>query len=305
MMGRLLAFLMLAMFTAGAARAQAMRDMVADFDAFAARTAGMAEGARVAAFKRTLGPILPGIYDPTSSAGDRAVARALAQWPVKRGAILDARDRARAAYRTGLVRFGRAFPGFRPTMPVYLIHSLGQMDGGTREIRGRAVLMFGADVIADIHAGEAIAPLVDHELFHTYHQRFFADCPQLWCPLWAEGLATYVTVSMNPNATDSELLLDYPAPIRAATDARMRQALCHARANLDTTDETLLSSFTDGSHKGGPYPARFGYYLGYRIAEHMGRDLTLDQLARLKPAEVRDRIARAIDSYGRCGNATD
>jgi hypothetical protein len=289
-----------AMSLAHAAQAQAVRDVVADFDAFATRTATLPETERVAAFKRELGPILPGVYPRTSSDSDARVARALAAWPAERAAVLAARDRAVSAYRAGLTRFAKAFPSFRPTMPVYVIHSLGEMDGGTRELNGRPVLMFGADMIARIHANEAIEPLVDHELFHTYHQRFFAECPQLWCALWIEGLATYVTVSLNPKATDSELLLDYPKPIRAATDARMADALCYTRANLDATDEAMLGRFVDGSAKGEPFPARFGYYVGYRIAERMGRDLTLDQLARLTPAEVRGRMAEAIDSLATC-----
>lgn len=33
----------------------------------------------------------------------------------------------------------------------------------------------------------------------------------MWQPLWREGLATYVSKVMNPDATESEMLLDFPA----------------------------------------------------------------------------------------------
>ena len=55
-------------------------------------------------------------------------------------------------------RFGRAFPDYRPTMPTYLLHSLGEMDGGTRDLGGSIALLFGADMIARYHDAASIGP---------------------------------------------------------------------------------------------------------------------------------------------------
>jgi hypothetical protein len=43
-----------------------------------------------------------------------------------------------------------------------------QMDGGTREIGGKTYLIFGADVITQIHESRDLTPFLDHELFHRF-----------------------------------------------------------------------------------------------------------------------------------------
>lgn len=283
------------------APAPAMQDLVAPLDALVRRTQGQPGPARALAFRTALGPRLPGFYPRKSTEMDGKLAAVFADWPQNRAATLKARDRVLVAYAQGTRRFAKAFPGYQPTMPAYVIHSFGEMDGGTRKVDGRDVLIFGADVIAKIHANESISPLVDHELFHTYHQRFFPnDCDTVWCGLWTEGLATYVATRMNPKATDGELLLDYPKPIRAATDARFDAALCDVRRSLDAKDDATMTRLFDGGSTAGPFPARFGYYVGYRIVERIGRDMTLDQMAKLPMPDVRRRLDAAVAAMAHC-----
>src|SRR6187455_2405540 len=117
-------------------------------------------------------------------------------------------------------------------MPVYLLHSLGEMDGGIREFGGKNYLIFGADVIARMHDAHTLTPFLDHELFHVEHVRYFPECGAVWCALWIEGLATYAAKVMNPGADDQQLLLTSPEPIRAAVDARWPAALCFTRKKL-------------------------------------------------------------------------
>ena len=55
-----------------------------------------------------------------------------------------------------------------------------------------------------------------HELFHLYHSRAFEGCDAVWCGLWREGLAVHVAAELNPGASDAELVLTMPVPLRAA-----------------------------------------------------------------------------------------
>ncbi|MET0309266.1 MAG: hypothetical protein ABW023_11215 [Sphingomonas sp.] len=161
------------------------------FDGFVTETATIAPDARIRLFRERFDVLLPGFYEPRYGATEEKynarVAKALAEYPANREKFLAAARDFSASYATATGRFRQFFPDYAPTMPIYLVHSLGEMDGGTRQLRGRTVAIFGADVIARIHDTASIGPFLDHELFHFYHASYFPDCEALWCSLWQEG----------------------------------------------------------------------------------------------------------------------
>jgi hypothetical protein len=296
-----LLFSALLLTLASAAAAAPPIDLVTEFDQFATRTAAQPEAERVAAFRAEFGPKLTGIYSGEEGSSDKRIARALAAWPGKRIAVLAARDRVTKAYADGTRNFAKAFPSYQPVMPVYVINSFGGMDGGTRDVNGHEVLIFGADMIGELHAQERIEPFLNHELFHTYHSNFFTPgCVSVWCQLWVEGLAVYVSSRMTLGATDSELLLIYPRPLRPEVDARMAEAVCGTLHDLDVKDDATTSLYFNGGGPDGAFPRRFGYYLGYRVAERIGKTMTLDQMAHMPAAKVRPRIEAELRAMAPC-----
>ena len=164
-------------------------DLTTQFTRFADETAGMEEAARVVAFHTRMDALLPGFYAPrfglTATEYDANIARALKGFAVLRPKYEQVQRDFPAAFDAGIQHFRREFPGFTPTVPVYLLHSVGEMDGGTRELNGKTYLIFGADVIARIHDARDLTPFLDHELFHVENGKYFSDCEQVWCPLWA------------------------------------------------------------------------------------------------------------------------
>jgi hypothetical protein len=161
-------------------------------------------------------------------------------------------------------------------------------------------MLFGADVIAKIHDESTIGPFLDHELFHIYHARFFPDCAAVWCSLWQEGLAVHVAARMNPGATDRQLELTEPRPIRAELTGRIPKTMCFVRKRFDSTSDRDYALLFLRSSERGKFPPRFGYFIGALLAERIGADLTLEQLAKLPPDAVKLRLAAALESYGRC-----
>lgn len=265
------------------------------FDRFEARTEGMAPDRRVAAFRATFDRIFPGLYAGTDTARlDRRITKALDEFPSIRPAYRTVELRFPGALATAVQRFRRIFPDFVPPIPIFLVHELGMRDGGSDYVGGRKVMLFGADVIARIHDDDSLQPFLDHELFHLEHARRFADCDQFWCSLWQEGLATYAASAMTPNATDHQLLLDEPASIRAATDARWGEALCLVATRFDSTDgDDSAAAFTGGRHPPG-LPSRFGYYVGLRVASEAARTRTLPALAGLDDEAARPEVVAAL-----------
>ena len=273
------------------------------FPDFYDATATLPEAERVARFRKEFAALLPGFYAPrtrTEANYEKGIARSLQDFPAIRAKYETVEHSFPKAFAEGQKSFRKAFPDYRLNVPVYLLHSLGEMDGGTRQLGGKVVGIFGADVIAKIHSPATIKPFLDHELFHLYHQRFFPDCEPLWCSLWQEGLAVYVAARLNPGATDEQLLLTQPNPIRPAVEPRLREAMCSLSAKLESTREEDYAPFFFGKANDGPFPPRYGYLLGYMLVQKMGADRTLDQLAKLPPDKVRAELVAAIASYGSC-----
>ena len=290
---------------AAQAQSPALQSTTDAFDAFATSTATMPPAERVKAFRDKFDRLVPGFYEPrfgaTEAQYDARVQKALEGYPATRDKFLATARSFASAYAMASSRFRTFFPDYAPDMPVYLVHSLGEMDGGTRDLHGRIVAIFGADVIAKIHDPASIGPFLDHEMFHFHHARYFPDCPALWCSLWQEGLAVYVAARMNPGADDRALLLTTPRPIRAEVEPRLAEAMCFLRGKLASTDQDDYATFFFGNGGKGQagWPPRFGYYLGYVLAKQLGKGLSLDALARTTPPQVKERLDKALAAY-RC-----
>jgi len=273
------------------------------FTQFYDATAQVPEAERVKQFRAQFATVLPGFYAPrqrTEAGYEKQIAFSLKTFPDIRAKYEQVARDFPKAFAQGQKSFRRSFPDYRLDVPVYLLHSLNEMDGGTREIDGKVVGIFGADVIARIHSPATLKPFLDHELFHLYHQRYFPDCDALWCSLWQEGLAVYVAAKLNPGVSDEGLLLTQPRPIRAEVEARLKEATCGLSAKLESTKQEDYAPFFFARANDGPFPPRYGYLLGYLLASKIGANMTLDQLAKLPPDKVKPALVGALASYGSC-----
>lgn len=274
-------------------------DLTRHFVRFYDETAGVEESARVARFRKQMDALLPGFYTPrfgaTEAQYDARVASALRDFPKLRPKFEQVQREFPAAFDAGVQHFRKEFPGFSSPLPIYLLHSLGEMDGGTRELGGKVYLIFGADVIAQIHEPDQLTPFLAHEMFHVENGKYFKDCEQVWCALWAEGLATYAAKVMNPGATDKQLLLTVPRPIRPAVDANWPAALCFTRARLFSAKSEDVEALFIGGSGSKEFPARFGYYVGLRILEELGGQYKLPELAQMTPERARATLTTGID----------
>jgi hypothetical protein len=272
----------------------AIVDLTGDYTRFYHASSKQPRLVRAAAFKRLMARKFPGFYSearlgaPTAEY-DEIIAKSFDAFPA-----IEARFTARAAalapaFAAAISDFHRSFPEAGALPPTYLVHSLGEMDGGTREIGGRTVLVFGADVIARVHReGANERPFFEHELFHTYHEPRFGDCKPVWCALWEEGLATYVADQLNPGATEDELLL--PMAMRQQIDANRAMAACAVLQRAMSEDEHDYSALFNGGRNLPGLPERAGYYVGFLIAKRLGEGQSLQELARWDQAAARPRI---------------
>lgn len=285
-------------------------DLTDEFDVFWERSQGLAPPERAAMLRTEFAALLPGFYDPArfnlpdAAVYDIRIGALLQNYPAQRDGVREVSRRFAASFAPARRSFEAEFGPFTRPQTVYLVYSFGEMDGGTRQLPGGLFLIFGADMIARLHLSHRIQPFFHHELFHLRHADRFADCGEtVWCDLWQEGLATYVAARLTPGATDAELLLEVPEPIRAPVEANRAEAVCAVRARLDSgerADRQALFTFRRMNER---LPPRFGYYIGYLVAAELGRTRSLRQLAGLRPARVRPLIDEALGRLAACPSA--
>jgi hypothetical protein len=266
-----------------AAELAPVRNIAPEFVAVYDSTAQLPMQERVAAMRSSLMAAYPEFYSRRKPEQlDKLVQRAIEGFPRIRNAYLEKSEKFGAALDQHMRTFSLAFPNYRNSTPITLVHSLGEMDGGPRELNGKVHLVFGADVMAAINPDGNSAPLFHHELFHLLHrQKFACDTDTMWEPLWGEGLAVYVSEVMNPGANENELLLDFPKGMAANTRALLPAAWAQLVNVLDSTDENLGKELFTTSAKGTSLPVRRGYYLGYLVAKEAGKTRDLATLAAL------------------------
>ena len=284
-------------------------DLTDEFDAFWESSQGQPGLVRAAALRDRFAALLPGFFDARragveSAQYDAHLERAIVAYPRQREGVREVSRRFAGLFEPARQSFERAFGPVAMQRPIYLIHSLGEMDGGTRSLPGGTTLIFGADVIARYHLRHDIQPLVHHELFHVLHLRRFSNCGRVWCSLWIEGLATYAAKSLNPDATDAELLFEIPRPIRAAVEANRAEAVCAVVARLDSGDRADMRSLYSFEAMNERLPPRFGYYVGYLVAAELGRRRSMGRLATLRQQQVRPLVERTLRRLASCPAGT-
>lgn len=284
-------------------------DLTGAFDRSWSATAELPDDKRAAAFEADFAKVLPGFYDPKRVADrmpeEKYQARVLQQlktYPEEREGIQRVSREFSGLIGPAQRSFEKAFGPMRGYPPIYLVNSLGEFDGGTRDLPEGTRLMFGADVIDRLHKDKPIQPFFHHELFHLLHRRSFKGCEQVWCNLWSEGLAVYVASRLNPSADDEALLLNSPVPLRPLVESHKRAAVCAVRARLESADPKDYAPLFLGGGKAlsGELPARFGYYVGYLVAKDLGRTRSLRQLAALRNEEAKTLVMASLDRMATC-----
>lgn len=274
-----------------------VHDLASGFARFWERTQDIAPAERVARFKREVAPTFPDFYGVERYQGartvteqDQVIDRALRDFPAIRA---DFEGKARGAAHDiarHVATLEQTFPGFQAPKEVYLVHSLGEMDAGPRTLGGRDYLIFGVDLMAKLHGKNDESAFYQHELFHAWHLQLLGDCDsgQVWSSLWKEGLATYVSKVLNPQATERELLLDFPAGMPERTRALLPAAFAQLEAVLASGDRLAWGGqFHSRTDDGTGLPGRRGYYLGYLVAEAAAKRHSLHTLATLDCASSR------------------
>jgi hypothetical protein len=196
------------------------------------------------------------------------------------------------------LRFQQAFPDMAWSGDIYMMASADCFNGRSQIIDGRQALLLGLDDIAGLHETN-LPVLLEHELFHRYHHNFFAyeaerDEP-MWVRLWAEGMATYVSRSLSPSASNQEALwmTDEKVAHLEADLSQFAASFLHgfnSTSKEDANDYFLLDVSNDPR-----IPGHTGYYLGMRVAELLNQHYSLKTMAHWSRAEAEPHIHETLE----------
>jgi len=275
------------------------------------RTRGASSAERVLEFQSKVVPLFPEFYgrDRYANISDQAyndrIASSFVRFPAIRKNFEQTSNNIAASIDESLYRFTDLFFDMPPLGDIYLLHSLGEMDGGTREFGGNTYFILGLDVISQIHQPDRTQPFFHLELFHMYHLNWFNSFDQMWCALWSEGTAVLAAEELNPDADDDQLLLTRPQPIRVKVDANLVEAVCAIVAALDSTSIDDYDSLFGFQQLNERLPARYGNYVGFLVAKHTRRTNTLQQIAHMNNAEARAATEAGLASLATCPFSVD
>ncbi len=279
-------------------------DLTDDFAALYDGASAFGEAERVQHIRQGMAANIPGFYGPerleeTEERYNRWMAEYLTHYPEKRKDIAAVSARFSEMFHPAVADFETRLGKLPDDTSIALVIAMGEFDGGTRELNGQPFLLFGADMIAEIHHGEARA-FLQHELAHIYHDQYFEHCAELWCSLWSEGLAVHIADVLNPAATDGELLRDLPEPIRPALAEHRSEAICTTIKSLDSTSPDDFAAILSFDQMNERLPARYGYLVGAWVAEDLGRGHSLQELNQMTGPDLRTAIETSLRSMTNC-----
>jgi hypothetical protein len=227
-----------------------------------------------------------------------------ADYPRTSGEIASTAQALTAQIPLQAARFRGLFPdaATHPSVQLVLAPNFDAKSGVLAD--GTAVLAFSVDTLVLEHADMRV--LFPHELFHLYQATYAGiqndgvmPGADLTLPLFAEGLATYVSSVLAPGHSDAQLLLQ--KNLGALSAEKLPQAA--ARFLTDVTDKNpnLLQSPAYArwfeaakTNYQSDLPNRAGYWLGLNLIRQLRHKHSLRELASWSPSRAQNETRVAL-----------
>jgi len=203
--------------------------------------------------------------------------------------------------REQISKFTKLFPDANFTsFKIIAAPTLLRFNGQTNSIDTKPILAFGMDFLAllkreplfisEMNYAHNTESFYGHELFHLYGEprvgitskEVAMNEAKLVIALWNEGIATYVSSLLNPNATLAEQFMDYTLARECPTQLKklkrefkkdMKKPLYDPKDRSSYIKWFLLSS------KDKSIPIRAGYCLGYFVVKDLAKVYTVHEMA--------------------------
>jgi hypothetical protein len=208
-----------------------------------------------------------------------------------------------------LTRFRKLFADAPTRLPVQLVLA-PNFDAKSGVLSdGTPVLVFAVDSLVLENADMSI--LFPHELFHLYHALHAGiqndgvmPGADLTLPLFAEGLATYVSSVLSPGHSDGELLLQ--ESLGAIPVGRLPELASRFLSDADDKSVNALGPKRFGRWFMGAktdyqadVPNRAGYWLGLNVIRQMQRQYTVQEMSSWSETKAQEMTRAALVTIAR------
>ena len=220
------------------------------------------------------------------------------------GQIPAAVDSLEADIPVQTARFRTLFPdaSAKPSAAVVLAPDFDSKSGVLSD--GTPVLALSIDTLILEKADLSI--LFPHELFHLYdanHAGITNDGvmpgTNLTLPLFAEGLATYVSSLVSPGHTDGQYLLQ--DNLGALPAERLPEVARRFLADVDNSKAYGRWFEGNATRYQADLPNRSGYWLGLNLIRQMSKSHSLAEMASWSPAKAQEETRMALTSMAGSG----
>lgn len=279
-----------------------VHDVAQPFLSFWEHSKDLSDEKKVEQFQKEIIPLFPEFYKARierwikrDKNPDALLAQQLREFPQIKASFTSKTIELSKSVNQSLQTFRNEFPEMNPNFEIYVIHSLGEMDGGTRQYGEKSFFILGIDGMVKYHHDFiSEVPFFHHELFHVYHAQYLTEDMRFWIALWGEGLATYVAEKLNPKAPIKDLMLSEIMITQVNQNIAFywKDLLTKLESkNEKDYEKYFLLSSTDKQ-----IANRAGYYLGYLIAKEAAKHKSIPELVKLNPSDTIDLIRQTIET---------
>jgi hypothetical protein len=212
----------------------------------------------------------------------------------RRGDLAASAERAGAALEQAEALLSKAVDPGGPIRAVVLV-GLSQANGWVTMLDGEPTLFMAVEQLPSAPFDVVLAL---HELVHLVHmRRVTSDWPpdRLDADLLREGLAVHATTRLMPWVLPSGHLWFRTGAEAWVEGCQAMRAQLHARAltELNRTDVSQ-TWFSGASDRVGDLPGRCGYWLGWKLLDHLVGDRPLEIPLRWPLIEASTQLRRAL-----------
>lgn len=208
----------------------------------------------------------------------------------------------------GLEALKKQVPAEKIVPTYYIIPSLNTSSGACRPYKDDFIVYLGLEIISQMSNPDFITVLIVHETFHALHfkdiipiiKEKYGENVNIFAfiqgegPLFIaffEGLAVYATEKIYPGIPRPGIMEDFVSQYQENFILYTKEFLKdlkgfdyqkYKKYFIDPSDDPLI-------------PAKFGYWLGYKVIESLSKDLSVQQMMEWAPEKANQMVGKEIN----------
>jgi len=208
----------------------------------------------------------------------------------------------------GLEALKKQVPAEKIVPTYYIIPSLNTSSGACRPYKDDFIVYLGLEIISQMRNQDSIKALIVHETFHALHfkdiipiiKEKYGENVNIFAfiqgegPLFIsffEGLAVYATEKIYPGIPRPGIMEDFVSQYQDNFILYTREFL----KDLESFDYQKYKKYFIDPSDDPLIPAKFGYWLGYKVIESLSENFSVQQMIEWTPEKANQMVSKEIN----------